>query len=108
MRLLTDAPKTYQKLFMAHLIKHHSFLLNNNLRRAKELGLITEIQETHDSRIEIKITDPYRCHRKRNFYESQDGNFYKRIAGRLSSLYKLCGMKYGEHREQALSCNVDK
>ena len=108
MRLLTDAPKTYQKLFMAHLIKHHTFLLNNNLRRAKELGLTTKITENQDSKLEIKITDPSRCHRKRNFYESPDDSFYIRIAGRLSSLYKLYGMKYGEHRQQALSYNADK
>ena len=101
------SPKTYQKLMMVALIRQHTLYLNNNLKHARELGLTAEFFINENSKLEVIITDPSR-HRKRNFYESQDGNFYTQIIGRLKALYKLRRMKYGEHREQAKSYIVDK
>ncbi len=103
----TESPKTFQKLFMVFLIRQHSFLLNNNLMAAKKLGLNVEYSIKEDFKVEIVINDPSR-HRKRNFYESQDGIFYKQIASRLMTLYKLSGMRYDECRQQAQSYNADK
>jgi hypothetical protein len=45
---------------------------------------------------------------KETLYESQDGMFYKQIISRLMPLYKLSGMRYDEHRQQAQSYNADK
>jgi hypothetical protein len=108
MTLLTDSSKTCEKLAQAILIRQHTLFLNNNLKHAKELGLNAEFFIREDSKLEVIITDPSRCHRKRNFYESQDDRFYRRIINRLMALYKLSRMRYDEHFHPEQTCKADR
>lgn len=74
------------KLRLPSILLWNEIAIQNNIRRAKEIGLEVKIELVNDE-IKFTVNDPSKPRRKR-FYELRDDNRYKLILNRLFSLYK--------------------
>ena len=74
------------KLRLPSILLWNEIAIQNNIRRAKEIGLEVKIELVNDE-IKFTVNDPSKPRRKR-FYEFRDDNRYKRILNRLNSLYR--------------------
>lgn len=74
------------KLRLPSILLWNEIAIQNNIRRAKEIGLNVKIELVNDE-IKFTVNDPSKPRRKR-FYELRDDNRYRQILNRLFSLYK--------------------
>lgn len=74
------------KLRLSSILLWNEIAIQNNIRRAKEIGLEVKIELVNDE-IKFTVNDPSKPRRKR-FYELRDDNRYTQILNRLFSLYK--------------------
>ena len=74
------------KLRLPSILLWNEIAIQNNIRRAKEIGLEVKIELVNDE-IKFTVNDPSKPRRKR-FYELRDDNRYTQILNRLFSLYK--------------------
>lgn len=74
------------KLRLPSILLWNEIAIQNNIRRAKEMGLEVKIELVNDE-IKFTVNDPSKPRRKR-FYELRDDNRYTQILNRLFSLYK--------------------
>jgi hypothetical protein len=74
------------KLWLPTLFISNEICINNNIRKAKEIGLEVKIEIVNDE-FKFTLNDPSKPRRKR-FYELHDDSRYRLILNRLMSLYK--------------------
>lgn len=74
------------KLRLPSILLWNEIAIQNNIIRAKEIGLEVKIELVNDE-IKFTVNDPSKPRRKR-FYELRDDNRYTQILNRLFSLYK--------------------
>lgn len=79
-------PDEIYKLRIPSILIWNEIAIENNIRRANELGLEVKT-EIINGKLKFTVNDPSKPRRKR-FYELHDDNRYKQILNRLFSLYR--------------------
>ena len=84
--IYVEMPDERFKLRLPSILLWNEMAIENNIRRAKEIGLEVKV-ELVNYKIKLTVNDPSKPRRKR-FYELLDDNRYTQILNRLFSLYK--------------------
>ncbi len=75
-----------KRLHLAQIFLLNELCIRNNIRTAKEIGLEVKLEIVNEE-LKVTLNDPTKPRRKR-FYECRDDKYYRRILGRLRTLYK--------------------